>query len=632
MIPILYAAEETAFESNGIGRLVDALRCEVTEERNGIYELELDYPITGRWYSYIELGCYIGAIHDDHHDVQPFEVYKVSAPIDGIVTFYAHHISYQLSGIILQPFYATSITDLFNQIPAQSVNSNPFTFWTDKVVGSPFTLSVPSAVRQILAGQQGSVLDVYGTGEYKFDKYAVRLYLHRGSDTGVTIRYGKNLTDLKKELDGSQSYSAVAPYWTSADGTVYLPEIIVGAQHGSTFALDANGVLSGDFTLTAAGVIEGTIELTPAGVLQGSGGQAGLLGAVPLDLTDHFDAAPTEAELRAAALQYLEDNEPWIPDENISIDFLQLWQTSEYEDVAALQRVGLCDRVSVLYPALGVTAINQEVIKVVYDTLGEYYIKMELGKLQTNLYQSISQAAAKEIDAVSPGVLQAAIDKATQLITGGLGGYVVFTRNGDGQPQEILVMDTDDPMTAMSVIRINRNGIGFSTSGINGPYNTAWTIDGAFNADFITAGRLDAGLVKAGVLSSLDGTTFYLDLENGVLNMDASQLTLNGESMSVIIQGQTQPLADSLDDLRAHIVIGSDGSMTFIGADGNPITLRLVNDQLGIYNGNDLIDSFAASGTMTQNLTIPSGGSLSMGNFKWTPRSSGSLDLMWVGG
>ena len=227
---------------------------------------------------------------------------------------------------------------------------------------------------------------------------------------------------------------------------------------------------------------------------------------------------------------------------------------------------------------------------------------------------------------------QAAIDKATQLITGGLGGYVVFTRNGDGQPQEILVMDTDDPMTAMSVIRINRNGIGFSTSGINGPYNTAWTIDGAFNADFITAGRLDAGLVKAGVLSSLDGTTFYLDLENGVLNMDASQLTLNGESMSVIIQGQTQPLADSLDDLRAHIVIGSDGSMTFIGADGNPITLRLVNDQLGIYNGNDLIDSFAASGTMTQNLTIPSGGSLSMGNFKWTPRSSGSLDLMWVGG
>ena len=185
MIPILYAAEETAFESNGIGRLVDALRCEVTEERNGIYELELDYPITGRWYSYIEIGCYIGAIHDDHHDVQPFEVYKVSAPIDGIVTFYAHHISYQLSGIILQPFYATSITDLFNQIPAQSVNSNPFTFWTDKVVGSPFTLSVPSAVRQILAGQQGSVLDVYGTGEYKFDKYTVRLYLHRGSDTGA---------------------------------------------------------------------------------------------------------------------------------------------------------------------------------------------------------------------------------------------------------------------------------------------------------------------------------------------------------------------------------------------------------------------------------------------------------------
>lgn len=588
MIPILYSADETEFTSNGIGRLADALSCSVTEERNGIYELELTYPITGKWFPQMQIGCYIGAIHDDHHDIQPFEIYKTSAPLNGVVTFYAHHISYQLSGIILQPFSATSITDLFNQIPAQSVNNNPFTFWTDKAVATPFTLTVPSAVRQILAGQQGSVLDVYGKGEYKFDKYTVRLYTNRGSNTGVTIRYGKNLTSLRKDIDGSGTYGAVAPYWKGDGGTIYLPEVVVTSQPG--------------------------------------------LPATPLDLSGDFDSMPAEAELRARAEAYLADNEPWIPDENISIDFLQLWQTSEYDDVAALQRVALCDRVTVIYAALGVVATNQEVIKVVYDTLGEYYTKMELGKLQTNLYQSISEAAVREVgETVSPGALQAAIDKATALLTGGLGGYVVFSRNADGQPQEILVMDTDDPLTAVSVIRINKNGIGFSSSGINGPYSTAWTIDGSFNADWITSGVINGNLIKAGTIASLDGSTFYLDLENGVLNMDASQLTLNGEEMSVIIQGQTQPIADDLADLRAHIVVGADGSMTFIGADGNPITLRLVNDSLVIYNGGTPIDTFGAGGTVTENLTISDTGSFTQGNFRWIVRSSGRMDLVYVG-
>lgn len=588
MIPILYAADEKEFISNGIGRLTEALSCSVTEERNRIYELELIYPITGKWFSAMQIGCYIGAIHDDHHDIQPFEIYKISAPLNGVVTFYAHHISYQLSGVILQPFSATSITDLFNQIPAQSVNNNSFTFWTDKAVATPFTLTVPSAVRQILAGQQGSVLDVYGKGEYKFDKYTVRLYTNRGSNTGVTIRYGKNLTSLKKDLDYSETYGAVAPYWKGDGGIVYLPEVVVTSQQG--------------------------------------------LPATPLDLSGDFDSMPSVEELRARAEAYLANNEPWVPEQNITIDFLQLWQTAEYDDVAALQRVALCDRVTVIYAALGVVATNQEIIKVVYDTLGEYYTKMELGKLQTSLYQAISEAAVREVgETVSPGALQAAINKATALLTGGLGGYVVFSRNADGQPQEILVMDTDDPMTAVSVIRINKNGIGFSSSGINGPYSTAWTIDGSFNADWITSGIINGNLIKAGTIASLDGSTFYLDLENGVLNMNASQLTLNGEEMSVIIQGQTQPIADDLADLRAHIVVGADGSMTFIGADGNPITLRLVNDSLVVYNGGTPIDTFGAGGTVTENLTISDTGSFTQGNFRWIVRSSGRMDLVYVG-
>lgn len=147
----------------------------------------------------------------------------------------------------------------------------------------------------------------------------------------------------------------------------------------------------------------------------------------------------------------------------------------------------------------------------------------------------------------------------------------------------------------------------------------------------LEAQGVDAAWIRAGILQSTDPSKFYLNLDTGELNMDVSSLQLNGEDMSLVIQGQVGPVQADLSDLRAHIVVGSDGSMTFIGATGNPITLKLLNDQVAIYNGGTLVDSFAAAGTMTQNLIIPASGSLSMGNFKWTPRSSGSLDLVWVG-
>ena len=593
MIPILYDSSETQFTSNGLGRLVDTISCKVTEERNGIYELELTYPIGGKWFSEMQIGRYIAAIHDDHHDVQPFEIYKVSAPLNGIVTFYAHHISYQLSTVILQPFSATSITDLFNQMPAQSVNACPFTFWTDKLVATPFTLTKPAAIRAILAGQQGSILDVYGKGEYKFDLFNVYLYTNRGTATGATIRYGKNLTELKKSLDASGTYGAIAPFWDGDGGTVYLPEVIVYHEQGAD--------------------------------------------AVPIDFTNKFDEMPSEEDLRQAAQDYLTDNEPWIPSENITIDFLQLWQTSEYEDVAVLQRFGLCDRISVIYPALGVVAENQEIIKVVYDVLSEVYTKMEIGKLQTTLLEQISRATLQEVDAVTPSAMQASIDKATQLITGGLGGYVIFSRNADGQPQEILVMDTDDPATAVNVIRINRNGIGFSTTGYNGEFTNAWTIDGHLNADFIQTGILNANLLRAGVIAASDPSKFRLDLESGDLAMDVNSLLLSGESLSVIIAGETEDIADDLSDLRSHIVIDSDeGSMTFIAENQNPITLKIEKDendnyQLAIYNGGTPIDTFGSGGTVTENLTISDTGSFTQGNFRWIVRTSGRMDLVYVG-
>lgn len=495
MIPILYSAEATEFTTNGIGRLADCLSCVVTEERNGIYELEFTYPITGKFYErMITQGGTVAVFHDDKHDVQPFDIYSYTAPINGIVTFYAHHISYRLNKVLLQPFVVTSIAMLMAQLPIHAVTNSPFTFWTDKAVSARYELDHPENCKAILAGQEGSILDVYGKGEYEFDLFTVRLYTNRGTDSGVTIRYGKNLVDLEKDFDRSNTFNGVAPYWTGEDTVVTLPEIYIvsGNAPATNYApwTTKNGT---EMTEENNNVIEFPYVLA---------------GVLPLDLSGEFSEQPTVEQLRQKAEAYLENNQPWIPNENITVDFVQLWQTPEYENVAALQRLSLCDTVSVYYPELGVVANNQKVIKTTYNVLTERFDSMELGEVKTSLAQNIEKAVYTRIEkqAVDFGnVMKAAIENASNLITGGLGGHVVFNLNADGQPQEILIMDTDSIDTAVNVIRMNRNGIGFSTTGYDGEYTTAWTIDGSFVADFITAGTLNANVIKAGVLSDYAG-------------------------------------------------------------------------------------------------------------------------------
>ena len=471
MIPILFPSTETAFTSNGIGRLTDAVSCKVTEERNGVYECEFEYPMTGKLYNeLITNGGIIYCTHDDNGDPQPFDIYKRSAPINGIVKFYAHHISYRLNRVIVRPFTAASIADTMTALVTNSVNANPFTFTTNKTISSDFELAVPKNAREILAGSVGSLLDVYGKGEYKFDKWTVSLLTNRGTNSGVTIRYGKNLSEINHEIDDSECYNAVAPYWVGAEGeTVYPSSVIV--QSPST---------TGD----------------PK--------------AVPLDLSTYYTEKPTEAELTQKALDYLASNEPWVPHENIKVDFIALWQTEDYKDLAPLLKVSLCDTVSVYYPKLGVTAAHEKVVKVVYDTLLERYDSIELGQTQASFAQTIQMSIADQLTGV-PTIenVRTEISNSADLIAGNYGGYVVFIKDADGHPTEILIMDTDDTSTATNVIRFNQNGIGFSTSGIAGPYSNAWTIDGKLDADFVTTGKL----------SSENGKV-YFDLDNAIIRTE----------------------------------------------------------------------------------------------------------------
>ena len=488
MNPILFESTENNFDTNGIGILADAIFCEITEERNGIFELEMQYPITGIHYEEIKTRNIIFAPPSPIDNAQPFRIYRITKPLNGIITIYGEHISYDLSGIPVSPFTAGSTAEAMSKLQSSAAIESPFTFWTDKETVATMSVVAPASTRSLLGGQQGSVLDVYG-GEYQFDRYTVRLYNQRGMNRGVSIRYGKNLTSLEQDENISSVYTGVYPYWMDADNNlVTLPEKILNAP--------------------------GTYNFTRI---------------MALDLSQEFESAPTEEQLRNRANTYMTANNIGVPKVSLDVSFIQLEQTEEYKNIALLERVELCDTVNVEFPELGVSA-TAKCVKTVYDVLQERYTSVELGEARTNIADTIADQQQKIEKAPTTSAMQKAINNATNQITGNKGGYVILhSSTGSKEPDEILIMDTPEISTATKVWRWNKSGLGYSSSGYNGPYGLAMTQDGAIVADFITTGVLTANLIKAGVLQSLNGAS-SINMETGEAN-----LTGNGTFGSIKI-------------------------------------------------------------------------------------------------
>ena len=565
MTPILYGRNEKLFRSNGICRLVDCISCLVTEERNGTYECEFEYPITGENYDKIQEGCIIYTTHDHTKSPQPFDIYKRSAPIDGIVTFYASHISYRLNSIILEPFEAVSCAQALSFFASHSVNDNPFTFWTDKDVSGPYAVDVPANIREKLCGEQGSILDVYGTGEYEFDKWDVKLYVNRGQDTSVSIRYGKNLVDITNEVDTSGIYNAVAPFWKNNEtgDVVTLPEYYLYAS-SAPLNLDAWTEQHGDI------ITEEDAENIEFGVQTPQ--------IIALDLSEEFEEQPTVEELRDKAAARLANSGAWLPRQNIELDFVNLSDTYDYSG-RGIERLNLCDTAEVIYTELGVN-VRQKIIKTVYNSLLEKYDSMELGSARQTFAEALESVLSGYVaeNYSRKSAMVSAIERATNLITGGLGGHVIIGMT-DGTPNEILIMDTEDKATAVNVLRINQAGIGFSTHGYNGPFDTAWTLDGHFVADYITSGTLDATLLKAGTITDDLGNNFW-NLETGEFKLSSAAKIDNAQTV-----GDLQSVASGAATAASNAQTTATNAQTAATAASTAVTtLDNSLDTTGVFN------------------------------------------------
>lgn len=560
MIPVLYASNTSDFDNNGIGILVDAISCEVTENRNGAYEVALTYPVSGALYNKIGEDSIIKAKPNDTSKPQLFRIYASSKPMNRKVTFYGEHISYRLKGIPIDPVEIVNenAQTALSNVLAAGIFEHPFTGQSDISTLNSTSLSLMSA-RAALGGVEGSLLDVYG-GEYEFDNFVVKLHAHRGSDTGIRIAYGKNLTDVKQDRNIAEVYTAVYPY------AKYTPE-----------ATDEN-----------PDPAEITVILPEKVLYSPYVEQYAHVRACFRDFTQDFGEGEeiTVERLRAKAQTWVNTSGFDIPTVSITVSFKTLWNSPEYAKYAILERVALCDTVNVLYEELGVSA-KAKVIKTVYDTLNERYKSVELGDARANFADTVKQNAEaletvkQEIktQATAANVnLAAAIAKATAAITGQSGGYVVL--NPSNNPQEILIMDAPSISEAVNVWRWNSGGLGYSNNGYNGPFELAITNDGAIVADFITAGTLHGELLEA---DSVRATAISSGYKSEVTD-EITNATNAVEQAFVAADEQVRSLIATVSESLSGDITRTEQQISEIVQTINGLTLSFTNQYTGGIN------------------------------------------------
>ena len=445
MKPILFPSTATTFTSQGLGVLSDCISCVVREERNGEYELTMEYPVGGIHYDEIEDRAIIYAIPSPYRTPQPFRIYLSESPINGVVTFHAHHISYDLSGIPVEPFTASTCADALDGLVTNSVVTNPFSVDTDKSVSATYKLSVPTSFRSCLGGEQNSILDVYGTGEYEFDKYSVYLHLHRGSDNGVKIAYGKNLTDFNMERNLESIITGVYPYWSNIDEntlvTLTNKVIPIYDVNNPAYLLDSGG----NYLLDSDGKYLLVMNPFPFDNI------------LPLDLSLEFEEQPSEDELKAKAEEYIRNNDLGVPKVSINVSFVDLASTEEYKDLAVLEEVDLCDTVTVEFPLYGIS-VKAKIVSIETDCLLEKYNEVTIGNYRYTIADTLANLTLNQ---VTKGEMKVGNQKAADVINNTKGVFEWIDNDADGENEGFTIYESE----GVAFLRCTAGGIGISEDG-----------------------------------------------------------------------------------------------------------------------------------------------------------------------
>ena len=561
MKPILFPEGQKTFNTNGMGRLSDAISCKVTEERNGQYELHMEYPIDGQLIEELRYSRIIYATPADGKSPQPFRIYRITKPLSGVVEIDAEHISYHMSHIPVLPFEAVGMDPAFEGLKNNSAEENPFTIEKEGAFGTAlansFKVAEPNNLRALLFGSEGSVIDTFG-GEWEFDHFRAILHKERGKDRGVTIRYGKNLTDLKQEENIQNTYTGICPYWKglNEDGTeqiVYLPEKVLHSTSASNYPYQRTKVV---------------------------------------DFSSEFQESPTAVELREKGEKYIKNNDIGTPTVSLDVSFIALHQTQEYADMTRIYHINFCDTVTVLFPALNVST-KAKIVKTVYDVLLDRYESITIGAVQAYLSAALAASQEKAVEkavAISNSsanadyvtkttfnALSGAVGNAQrdiyhlqdfeEAITGVGGGYVVITIDENKQTDCLYIL-IDSPVlsAAKKVYRWNEEGLCFTTGGID---KGSWVVVAGSD------GKLSAAVLK-GIIEDGQKKNSW-NLETGVMSLDGDT-TIGGKTLE-------ENVSELLPDVDSSIKDALD--VYDEGFDQAKVLERLQSGDTGFYLGED---------------------------------------------
>lgn len=349
--PILYSPFETAFNTNGVGVLNDARSCTVTQEVNGVYELMMAYPITGKYVKNIVKRCIILAEASPEIGMQPFRIDRISKAINGYFTIFAKHLSYDLNGIPVSIFTATSPADAFSQVKKNSLTENPFRFESTVTNDAEMLLDMPKSARAAIMGNKNSILATYG-GELRFDKYMVYHVEKLGQDRGFSVKYGFNMTDLYQEESVESFFTGIYPFYKDDDTFMDLSD-------------------------------------NPAEKIIHADGHFDYEHILPVNLMTEFEEPPVNVDaLREMAMLYMKEKAIGVPRVSIDFRFETLRNSAEYADVAMMEDVELGDIVTVYFEQIGVRT-QARVIATIYDAMKHKYERVKVDNAKKTIADTI---------------------------------------------------------------------------------------------------------------------------------------------------------------------------------------------------------------------------------------------------
>nr|DAI52627.1 MAG TPA: tail protein [Caudoviricetes sp.] len=455
--PIIFEKGTRDFSTLGLGLLSDAIQATTTEELNGQFIFEMDYPISGNNADLIKENRIIVVNSGHILKRQGFIIRQIVRKIDLTMTVYAEHVSYATLDVALSPIGTISgdAKTALENWKRMLVPAVDFTVDSDILTTNSTSIGAPEfeTARQGLGGHAGSILDVWG-GEYQFDNWHIRLLKQRGKSANAIIAYGRNLISFEQDTNIADTYTSVYPYYQENSGddgnkTHFLPERTVDSEFVGKYP-------------------------NPKVLM--------------LDLSNKFkDVADySETKLRNYALSYIQSNNIGVPKVNMKISTVDLSRATG----GFSEDIDLGDTVNVYFEKLGITT-SAKVIKAVWNVLSDDYDKFEIGARRASLTESISELATTADENANKALNQA----------------LVALQSADGK-STIYYLNSSDPWPTNP----NENDTAFVKDGENGiMYRYMFNNDTGMFSWVKILDSMSADQIKQRVSDALESGKAYSD-------------------------------------------------------------------------------------------------------------------------